>query len=191
MGRVLATGPSLIVNSHWRQKQSVAYCEQPKMQAHTFGESVAYSDSQNNGDADRFANYRVMLLARPFFSPMFTIFSGFFHPRVLGLLDHFFCEVRSFSSSRLLCAKQYCYPAGRAPMKKSLPPSSAPNSTAIPPAKLQRWIPCRNLSKILPEAEKVNYTSVEPQKVLWSACLKLRGSAELKEEGMYQGFDRA
>ena len=37
-------GPSLIVNTPWRQKQSVAYCEHPKVRAHTFGESVAYSD---------------------------------------------------------------------------------------------------------------------------------------------------
>ena len=37
------TGPSLIVNTPWRQKQSVAYCEHPKVRAHTFGESVAYS----------------------------------------------------------------------------------------------------------------------------------------------------
>ncbi len=35
------TGPSLIVNTPWRQKQSVAYCEHPKVRAHTFGESVA------------------------------------------------------------------------------------------------------------------------------------------------------
>ena len=35
------TGPSFIVNNLWRQKQSVAYCEHPKVRAHTFGESVA------------------------------------------------------------------------------------------------------------------------------------------------------
>ena len=38
------TGPSLIVNTLWRQKQSVAYCEHPKVRAHTLGESVAYSN---------------------------------------------------------------------------------------------------------------------------------------------------
>ena len=38
------TGLSLIVNTPWRQKQSVAYCEHPKVRVHTFGESVAYSD---------------------------------------------------------------------------------------------------------------------------------------------------
>ena len=38
------TGPSIMVNTPWRQKQFVAYCEHPKVRAHTFGESAAYSD---------------------------------------------------------------------------------------------------------------------------------------------------
>ena len=43
------TGPSLIVNTLWRQKQSVAYCEHPKVRAHTLGESVAYSNFLSKG----------------------------------------------------------------------------------------------------------------------------------------------
>ena len=41
---LVRTGPSLIINTPWRQKQSVAYCEHPKVRAHAFGESVAYSN---------------------------------------------------------------------------------------------------------------------------------------------------
>ena len=45
-------GPSLIVNTPWRQKLSVAYCEHPNVRAHAFGESVAYSDFSSNLSED-------------------------------------------------------------------------------------------------------------------------------------------